>query len=117
MPLANASPRKSAKAERSQAKKSAKGAFVRAERERAKKCPPITSVGRERFRCDLWSCDVSRYACASRWTQSQERQPRGSAYDLRSSESPFARCSKCAVGRENAALIPAESLARRKAER
>lgn len=70
----------------------------------------IPAEARERFHCALWSCVLSRYACALRWTLARAPQARGSAYHLQPRESPYARCARCSIGRANAALIPAEAL-------
>lgn len=70
----------------------------------------IPAEARTRFHCVLWSCVLSRYACALRWTLARAPQARGSAYYLQPRKSPYARCARCSIGRANAALIPAETL-------
>lgn len=117
MPRRSSARSKRARGEHANVATTHRGRFARAECERTKRLKKIPADALERFRCALWSCELSRFACASRWTRAQIPQPRGSAYDMRSREGPYARCAKCPIGRDNAALVPADSLTKKKSDR
>lgn len=81
-------------------------AFIRAERERNKRRVPLSKIpaeAREMFRCERWSCSLSRFACSLRWTAASDTT-RGDASNP-SPSGEFWRCRGCELGRDNNKLV------------
>ena len=83
-----------------------RGAWVRAEQQRNRRRLPLAKIpqaSRETFRCERWSCSLSRFACSLRWVAARS-DLRGDSDNPRPSGEYF-RCRGCAIGEGHAALV------------
>lgn len=87
-----------------------RGAWVRAEQQRNRRRLPLAKIpqaSRETFRCERWSCSLSRFACSLRWVVARS-DLRGDSNNPRPSGEYF-RCRGCEIGESHAVLVRSAS--------